>query len=731
MYHLTRFFFPFLSWMRAYRRSALKADALAGFTVALVLVPQSMANAQLAGLPAWHGLYAAVLPCIVGGIWGSSRQMVTGIGAVICILASTALQYFPIESPQDYIAYMALLTFLVGVFQLLFGALRLGMVVNFLSLPVLTGFTNAAAIIIAASQVGKLFGVQVESSGSSLFTFLDTLSAAWNNAHLSSILMAGAALLVLLLCPRVSRRLPPVLTAVVVCTLLSWAVDFEKRQYVPLDRIRSPEVVNLLKELNADMDTVRGMTRSVAALEGELSTKQRDAEAELTLNFLIQEKGLYLEKAAREASIARNRLRRMTFIAVEGKDGGKDFYLATQTPPPGKGDGLTWRILPGRGSVDLSALRLSAGGEVVGAIPAGLPELHMPGFSWSAIFILLPKALIISLVCFAESIAIAKNAARMRNYRIDANQELVGQGLANIAGAFSLTSPVSGSFSSSAVNLAARARTGMSCVFAGLAALVSLLFFTPALYYLPQPVLAVIVMRAVVGLLHLEQVRRQWIARWQDGVIAIITFACTLGFAPHLDYGIAVGVVLSMAWYFYLSMNPRIAILSNGPDNTLRDAKVFQLEECRHIAIVHFQGPLFFGNCGMLEEYILKRLETDNEVRHIHLVCTGITSIDASGEDTLATLVEQSHAHRVEMSFSGVVGSVADVLERTGVLHMVGLENLFLTPREAICAVFSRIQHEIECEGCPLADLFCRQRETAAGYRSYHGPGDEKDCSGA
>jgi Sulfate permease and related transporters (MFS superfamily) len=230
----------------------------------------------------------------------------------------------------------------------------------------------------------------------------------------------------------------------------------------------------------------------------------------------------------------------------------------------------------------------------------------------------------------------------------------------------------------------------------------------------------VIVLRAVVNIMHLDDFKRLFASQWQDGLIAVTTFAATFIFAPHLDYGLAIGVVLSMALYFYRSMHPRISSLSNGPGNMLRDVKVFKLAECRHIAVIHFQGPLFFGNSGVLEEYILKLLAEKKDLRHIHLVCSGITSIDTSGEDSLEMVLEQAHKFGVECSFSGVVGDVAAMFETSGMLHLVGMENVFLTPREAVCAIYARMKHSFDCEDCPFSKLYCRKREIAQGYTSYY-----------
>jgi SulP family sulfate permease len=148
-------FLPFLAWIGEIRDSnILKADLVAGLTVALVLVPQSMAYAQLAGLPPQHGLYASFLPVMIAALMGSSRQLGTGPVAVVSLLTAAAVPTILPEgaSMEEYVVYASLLAFLVGVFQFVLGALKLGFVINFLSHPVVVGFTNAAAIIIGSSK---------------------------------------------------------------------------------------------------------------------------------------------------------------------------------------------------------------------------------------------------------------------------------------------------------------------------------------------------------------------------------------------------------------------------------------------------------------------------------------------------------------------------------------------------------------------------------------------------
>jgi len=170
--------FPFLNWFRGYNVETFRQDIISGLTVALVLVPQSMAYAQLAGLPAYYGLYAAFLPPMVAALFGSSRQLATGPVAMVSLMTATALEPLATAGSPEYIAYAILLALLVGLFQFLLGLLRLGLVVNFLSHPVVNGFTNAAAIIIATSQLSKLFGVSIDNAPHHYETIYNVVKAA-------------------------------------------------------------------------------------------------------------------------------------------------------------------------------------------------------------------------------------------------------------------------------------------------------------------------------------------------------------------------------------------------------------------------------------------------------------------------------------------------------------------------------------------------------------------------
>jgi MFS superfamily sulfate permease-like transporter len=315
---------------------------------------------------------------------------------------------------------------------------------------------------------------------------------------------------------------------------------------------------------------------------------------------------------------------------------------------------------------------------------------------------LFPFAAIISLLGFMEAISIAKAMAAKTGQRLDPNQELIGQGLANILGSMSKSYPTSGSFSRSAVNLQAGAISGLSSVFTSLAVVIVLLFFTPLLYHLPQAVLAAVIMMAVIGLINVSGFVHAWHAKWYDGVISVITFISTLAFAPHLDRGIMIGVVLSLLVFFYNTMRPKVASLARSEDEALRCVETHGLKECDYIAMIRFDGPLFFANSSYLEDKIMEIMRTKPKLKHIIIVSNGINDIDASGEEGLSLLIDRVRSAGVEISLSGVNETVMGVFKSTHLPEKLGNDHLFPTMERAIQAVHESAHKDADEETCPL-----------------------------
>lgn len=561
-------FLPFLAWF-PYKTDALRADLVAGITVALVLIPQSMAYAQLAGLPAYYGLYAAFLPVAVAALFGSSKQLSTGPVAVVSLLTASALLPFAALGSPEFVGLAILLSLLVGAVQFALGLFRLGVVVNFLSHPVIVGFTNAAAIIIGLSQLSKIFGVKMPRSES----FVQDIAGVVQQlpaTHLPTLAFGVIAFTIMFVMKKYRPKLPNVLVAVALSIVASWLLDF------------------------------KGM-----------------------------------------------------------------------------------------------------GGSVVGEIPSGLPAPKVPVFDLDKIIKLLPSAFVISLVGFMEAISIAKAMAAKTKDRIDPNQELIGQGLANMLGSVTQAYPASGSFSRSAVNLGAGARTGMSSVFTALMVLATLLFLTPLLHHLPQAVLAAVIMMAVVGLINFKAVRHAWHANKHDGVAAVVTFFATMAFAPHLDKGILVGALLAIGLFLYRSMHPRVAHLGRFEDGTLRDLAVHpHLPTDSRIIVLRFDGQLYFANVSFFEDTLLAAVSEKPDVQFVLVVGDGINQLDASGEEVVHHLVERLRENGITLVFSGLKRQVLQVMHHTGLFELIGRTNVFATEDMALADIYGRMGPEGAY--CPL-----------------------------
>ena len=566
-------FIPFRGWVAELKdRRILRKDILAGATVAMVLIPQSMAYAQLAGLPPHYGLYASFLPPIIGAIFGSSRQLQTGPVAVVSLLTAAALEPIAGANPQGYVVYAIMLALMVGVFQLSLGLFRLGKLVDFLSHPVVVGFTNAAALIIATSQLGKLFGVGVQPAEHYYETIWLVFIAITQATHWYTLGMAVTALIFIGGCSRFFPNMPGVLIAVVITTLVSYITGFAK-----------------------------------------------------------------------------------------------------------------------------------AGGAIVGDIPMGLPTMSIPTIDLSVAFKLLSSAVVISLVGFMEAISIAKAMAARTRQRLDANQELFGQGIANLVSAASQGYPVSGSFSRSAVNIENHAVTGFSSVVTGLIVGISLLLFTPLLYHLPQATLAAIIIMAVVKLIRVQPIIHAWRVHPHDGIVAVVTFMLTIVVAPHLDQGILAGVILSLGLYVWRSMRPHMAILSRHGDDTLRDAQAHILNTCDHISVLRFDGSLYFANAGYFESKVLNRLAAKPKLKYVLIDAEGIHEIDATGHDMLNVLIGRLNKLGITMVFARTKAPISSVFNRTGLVGMLGGQTLFRTRTKALRYCWQNIVDLACCKPqCPL-----------------------------
>lgn len=556
---LVKRFFPFLGWPRI-TLASVRADLIAGVTVSLVAIPQALAYAQLAGVPPLYGLYAAFIPTIVGVLFGSMPMLSTGPVAMTSLLTATSVGVLVPQGTGQFYAYVTMLALLSGLFQLGFGLARAGVLLRLVSHPVLMGFINAAALIIALSQLPALMGISTRQSQHLLLDTWNVISRP-DLVHEMSLAFGAAAIVLLVTFRKFAPRFPGVLFTVALATWVSYATGFAGR-----------------------------------------------------------------------------------------------------------------------------------GGRVVGDIPLGLPALVVPDLDWVAMRALLPAAFVLALISFMEAMSSCKVIAIRKRMPWDENQELVGQGLAKVAAAFCQSMPVSGSFSRSALNVASNARTGAASLFAAGAVLLTLLFFTRYLYHLPKPVLAAMIVLAVLNLVDIRALRQAWLASKDDGFAATATFLVTLAFAPNIQNGVLAGIIISLAAFLYRRMRPNVSIVGLHPDGMLRDAQRFNLPPLHErIGAVRFDASLYFANASFFEDAVLRLQRERPEITYILVAAHSINDIDASGVETLRNLAQRLRESGVTLVLSGLKRKVHDVLERTGAVAIVGSANIYPSDQAAISALRGRI----------------------------------------
>ncbi len=683
-------FFPFLSWFPL-KAGIIRADLLAGITVALVLIPQSMAYAQLAGLPAYYGLYAAFLPVIVGAMWGSSAQLATGPVAMVSILTAAALMPLAASGSEAYIALAILLALMVGIVQLTMGLFKLGPIVNFISHPVIVGFTNAAAIIIALSQLSKILGVPMGRSEH----FIQDIWGVFQqigDTHMPTLMMGVSAFAVMFILKKFAPQLPGVLIVVTLTTVASWSIGFEHNGTGKIDDIADIKVKALAKEFSQTEIHINELNSQVISKSGELNrlrkSKQAGSQVTAALNYEIELLKLKLIDAKAENLKRARSLRKFIFEQVPASDSQPaKLYLQGTVPETEKSDTYRWHI----SKVKNGELKLTGGGEVIGSVPAGLPNFEVPKFNLDMIMTLLASAFVIAMIGYMEAISMAKAMAAKTKQRLDPNQELIGQGLANIVGSFTKSYPVSGSFSRSALNLSAGAITSMSSAFTFFIVLLALLFLTPLLYHLPQAVLAAVIMMAVVGLVNFKAIMHAWHVHKHDGIAAVVTFVSALAFAPHMDNGIMIGAGLAIILYLYRTMKPRVAILGRHQDGTLRDVQIHNLPVSDYIIAIRYDGSLYFANVPYFEDTILEAMANNPRATHMLIVANGINQLDASGDEVIHHMVERLRANGIRVVFSGLKKQVLVIMRNSGLLAFIGEENIFPDEDKALASIYLQV----------------------------------------
>lgn len=540
--------------MPNYKKEYLSSDLFAGITVGVLLIPQGMAYAMIAGLPPIYGLYASLMPQVVYAIFGTSRQLSVAPVAMDSLLVALGLGALSLSGIDEYIAMAIVLALMMGVTQLALGLAKMGFLVNFLSKPVISGFTSAAAIIIGMSQLKHLLGINIEGSNKIQLLFLQT----FEKIEETSLLTLGiglVAIVLIKLMKRVSNKIPSALVVVILGTLALYF--FQWNDY---------------------------------------------------------------------------------------------------------------------------------GVKIVKSIPSGLPSFQLPVLDYSRIGELVPIALTLALIAFMEAISVAKAVAeRHPEYEVDANKELIALGSSNIVGSFFQSYPVTGGFSRTAVNDEAGAKTGISSMVSAIVIALTLLFLTPLFYFLPNAVLAAIIMVAVYGLIDFNYPRQLFKRRKDEFFLLIATFVITLTIG--IKEGILIGVLLSLILLVYRTSHPHIAVLGKIKGmEYFKNLKRFpeDVEVHDEILMLRFDAQLFFANVAFfktaLEEEVAKK---GKHLKYIILNAESINYVDSTAVLQLQKILEDLTTVNIVFKIAGAIGPTRDILHKSGLVDVIGKENIYVRTAEA------------------------------------------------
>jgi SulP family sulfate permease len=547
--------FPILHRLRSYKRKDLPKDIIGGLTVGIVLIPQAMAYAMIAGLPPVYGLYASLMPLLVYAFMGTSRSLAIGPVAMDSLLVAIGLGTLAIVGLENYIALAILLAFMVGAIQFVLGIFRMGYLVTFLAKPVISGFTSAAAMIIIFSQLKHLLGVDMEGSNQFHRIFLNAIETI-PQTNFYDFIIGLTGIFLLIGFKKWNRHIPAILIIVVLGIL---AVYFFKME--------------------------------------------------------------------------------------------------------------------------------ALGIKIVGTIPKGLPGFVLPAFSMDTMMQLWPIALTLALIGYLEAISIGKGIEEKNEEdQINANQELVALGSANMLGSFFQSYPVTASFSRSAIDDESGSKSTLSGIFTVILVIITLIFLTPLFYYLPKAILASIIMVSVFGLIDLAYAKRLWTYRKDEFIVLLFTFLLTLFIG--ITQGILTGVLLSLLLMVYRTSKPHFAVLAKIKDseyykNISRFGDEVILRD--DLLIVRFDSQLYFGNSDYFKNQLYKYMsQKGDNLKGVILNAEAINYIDSTATRMLTKVIKKIRQDGVQFYIAGAIGPTRDIIFRSGISDVLPREFLFVKIKEAV-----------------------------------------------
>ncbi len=549
---------PILTWLPQYKKSNLQGDISAGLTTGVMLIPQGMAYAYIAGLPPVYGLYAGIIPQFIYAIFGTSRQLAIGPVALDSLIVASGLAVLAEAGSAEYIALAIVLALMVGLIQLGFGVMQLGFLVNFLSRPVISGFTFAAAFMIGFSQLKHLLGISLTNSNQIQIVLVDVYYKI-QDTHLLTFTLGFVGI------------------------LLMYVIKAVNKKY----KIRLPgSLVMVIFGISAVL---------IFSLDGY-------------------------------------------------------------------------------------------GVNIIRSIPSGLPSVGIEDFHFDKWAVLFPVAFTISLIAYMEAISVGKvMEAKHKDYAIDPNQELIALGLSNIGGAFFQSYSTTAGLSRSAVNDQAGAKTGVSALVSASLMICTLLFFTPLFYYLPQAVLASIIIVAVVGLIDVKYAKGLFQNHREEFWMFLLTFVLTLTLG--ILEGILIGMLLSIALVIYQTTRPHYAVLGRLPEteeyrNLDRFPEVIRQKE---ILIVRYDASLYFANLSHFKGTISRLMRLKGEsLELLILSCESMNTLDSTALEMLSDFHQDLTSQDIKLYIVGMIGPLRDVLHKVGLTQKIGEAHFFLDIQSAV-----------------------------------------------
>ncbi|CAO3359439.1 SulP family inorganic anion transporter [Azospirillum palustre] len=567
---IARYLSPVRPWFPLVNATSLRRDAFAGITNAALVLPQGVAFALIGGLPPQYGLFSAIIVALVAAWWGSSRVMVSGPTTASSALLFITLASLAAPGSQAYIQLAITLTFISGVMQLAAGLAGLGGLITFVSNSVLVGFTAAAALLIAVSQLPGILGIVVEPGGA-VPERIARLAPAILGTQPLSVVIAGITFATLLVSLRISRKLPAYLLALVVGSGAAWFLD-----------------------------------------------------------------------------------------------------------------------APARGI------------EMFAPLGSVIPSLTTPSFDPGVWRQLVPGAFAVAFVGLLSSISIGKSLAFRTGVPYDSNQEIVGQGLSNIAGSFTQCYASSGSFTRSGVNLECGAETPMSAIFASLMLFLGLVALAPFIEYVPVPAMAAIIIYVAWRLIDWAEIAR--ILRSEPSEVLILSATFLTGLVSDLDFTILIGVMVSLAAFLNSSAHPLVllgALVRDGQKRVVRNAELEDLPECPQIRIMKINGPIFFASVEHLEREFGRIEARAQQSQTIILIFKAVGKIDLAGADFLIDQVRKSRARGRDMHVIVAAKPILEAMRRFHVTETIGAPNLHSHKTDAMAAAVRHADDSI-CATCEL-----------------------------